>query len=440
MNSVLPEDLHPNRVFFTEFDRVTYSQVAWTDDDVKKIYERLNEKIKLLTITKGNIVIAASHLLESEIARDFVFANPKLIEKGIIVPSLRSEFYTCKEFLQRKREDSDIGEAEPYKCEEALKMAEIIDNAPVVVRWKLEDASDWFKLRMLKDLEDERSILRLSLKNESIKKIYSIKESIENEVHLSRGAIYRIGKNSKNKNIWHNLSDYGDFIYYLGGARTVKSEGVLPQENLLDYSLGDLAGWNTRLSDYEIFFKIFIDIVKAKTCTIFPSEVLSSFSINDVIDLHEIAIKEDFTDKYNMVQTLTKDAISIKDPEKLVLLLEEIESFESELYNNFEEEIKSEIISRQRESKKYLAREMLQSIASLVIPYEGHIDTAKTIIINGLKLADRKDISDKIEIKIEKGFNAIEKVMEKVNISEKQILLDFVNNMKKKYVNKMNIY
>jgi len=61
----MPGQLHPHRVYLTTLDRVTYSQVAWTLEDVEEIKRSLERTLKVLALTKGHIVIAASHLLES---------------------------------------------------------------------------------------------------------------------------------------------------------------------------------------------------------------------------------------------------------------------------------------------------------------------------------------------------------------------------------------
>lgn len=72
MDQTKSDQLSPHRVYFTEFDHVTYSQVVWTPNDVEEIKRNLNRKLKLLTLTKGHVVIAASHLLKSELAREVI--------------------------------------------------------------------------------------------------------------------------------------------------------------------------------------------------------------------------------------------------------------------------------------------------------------------------------------------------------------------------------
>jgi len=39
-----------SRAYFTEFDRVTYSQVAWTAADVEAIRRNMERKLKLVAL------------------------------------------------------------------------------------------------------------------------------------------------------------------------------------------------------------------------------------------------------------------------------------------------------------------------------------------------------------------------------------------------------
>lgn len=60
MKRVAPDSIALSRVYFTEFDRVTYSQVAWTSADVEGIRRDMERKLKLVALVKGHVVIAAS--------------------------------------------------------------------------------------------------------------------------------------------------------------------------------------------------------------------------------------------------------------------------------------------------------------------------------------------------------------------------------------------
>ena len=86
MKVVRPEDITDSRVYFTEFDRTTYSQVAWTEDEVEEIKRSLERKLKLLALVKGHVVVAASHLIESELAHEILLSHPRLFSEGVVVP------------------------------------------------------------------------------------------------------------------------------------------------------------------------------------------------------------------------------------------------------------------------------------------------------------------------------------------------------------------
>jgi hypothetical protein len=106
MKFINPTDLKIPRVYFTEFDRITYSQVAWTAKDVEQIKHNLERKVKLLGLIKGVVIIATSHLFESELAQEFIKENPIVLEKGIILPALISKYKDFSDFLFAKREES----------------------------------------------------------------------------------------------------------------------------------------------------------------------------------------------------------------------------------------------------------------------------------------------------------------------------------------------
>src|SRR5262245_45947029 len=77
------------RSYFAEFDRETYANYQWDLDDLQLFQDDIERRVKLLALLKGRIVIPASHLLESELAREFIVDNPAAVTRGIVVPALR---------------------------------------------------------------------------------------------------------------------------------------------------------------------------------------------------------------------------------------------------------------------------------------------------------------------------------------------------------------
>jgi len=260
MKFIDPTDLKIPRVYFTEFDRITHSQVAWTAEDLEEIKRNLERKVKLLSLIKGVVIIATSHLFESELAQEFIKKNSIVLEEGIILPALPSKYSSFSDFLFAKREESK--ERERYLSKDKDEINTVLSNSVnAVAKWDVDLATKWFKQRLLQDLENERSVLRFNLSAVPLSRIMDVASRISELESPSRGEIYNIAKNSGDKILWTRLCDYIDFVYYLSGARAVNSEGVLPQENLIDFSITDLARGKTKLSDYEIFYRIFLSLI-----------------------------------------------------------------------------------------------------------------------------------------------------------------------------------
>lgn len=434
MKSVKPNELFPHRVFFTEFDRYN-SMNLWHNqkDEISNLIER---RIKLLILTKGHIVIAASQLLESPFAHRLIIKNPELLTSGALISSMKVGNETTNDFLEEKRHEKKKSKINPYHTSLAKDVADIIDSSGTAVRWKITGMSDWFRDRLASDIDDPKSLLRVTLAHESVIVPKNLSNKIKKEDVLRRGTVESILKKYNDPKLENIFLAYTDFIYYLSGARTTNSEGILPQENLVDFSIGDLLEKKTKLTDIEVFFKVFIDTVKAKTSTIFPTDFLDAIDIKDAIELRHIAIEKSFIDKYNSIQLKTKQALNTNDPERLVLLLEELQQFETELFNEFSKNLDNELPTRIKEEKKRALGKVLHSMASLFIPGYSP-DSYKDMIVSGLKIAGKNQAALSIENKVNQGLYACETMLEKSNLLEHQVLLDYVDELKKKYVSKL---
>jgi len=326
MKFIDPTNLKIPRVYFTEFDRVTYSQVAWTAEDVEEIKHNLERKVKLLGLIKGAVVIATSHLFESELAQEFIRENPIVLEEGIILPALISKYKNFSDFLSAKREESK--ERAQYLGNNKEEINTLLSNCvDAVIKWDVNLTTKWFKQRLLQDLEDERSVLRFNLSTVPPPRIADVSSRIGELEFPSRGEIYKIAKNSGNRILWTRLCDYTDLIYYLSGARAVNSEGVLPQENLIDFSVANLVRGKTKLSDYEIFYRIFLSIIKDKTQKFFPVEILDLLNFEDIVELRKTLLHSGFVEKYDGLMEKTKKRVEITDTEQLILSVDQLAQF-----------------------------------------------------------------------------------------------------------------
>jgi len=437
MRSVFPDELPAHKVFFTEFD-VHGDPSVWaaSRDREAALQRSLERKLKLLLLTKSNILVAASQLLESPFAHDLLLRHPRLLNTGAIISSIKLDHASSIDFLDVKREEEQARPSSPYHFAVAEDVARMIDEVGTSVRWPLELMSDWFRDRLVGDLADEKSLIRIAMLQEGILFPVELGESISEEQSLSRNRVDELTATYGDSRLRDYVNLYSDFIYYLSGARATESEGVLPQENLIDVSVSDLLGAKTRLSEGEIFFKIFIDTVKAKTSTVFPEGFLDAISIEDAIDLRSVAVSSEFVNQYNQLQLMTKQAITIRDPEKLVLQLEELEEFESGLFQRFNRALDAEMGSRLVEARQRSAGQVLHSLSSIAIPGYG-VDSCKDLVVSGLRWAGKRDVADVIDRKVEAGLGACKTTLERMGLIERQVLLDYVDNLKKKYIEKL---
>ncbi len=435
MKYIDPENLNTPRAYFTEFDRITYSQVAWTDKDVEEIKLNLERKVKLLGCIKGMVIIATSHLFESELAQEFIKSNPIVLEEGIVLPALISQYKDFSTFLSHKREKSK--EQKMYLGHDKDEINTLLSNSvDEVVKWDVEATSNWFKQRLLQDLEDERSVLRFNLSDVPMALISETASRICELETPTRGEIYKIAKNSGNKSLWVRLTDYADFVYYLSGARAVNSEGVLPQENFIDFSIADLARGKTKLSDYEIFYRIFISIVKEKTQKYFPLEILDTLTFDDIVELRKTLLHSGFVEKYNALMEKTKQRIEITDTEQLILTVDELAQFENELHLIFTDTVVKEVYQMKKKDLQKRGTKVLTSVGSLITFY-GTVESLIQLTVNVLSLLGFKKQLHQTEKRTQQNVLRLQKLIQRSSLDRKPLLIKFLSEISKNYSSKL---
>ena len=433
ISATLPDELQSSRVYLADFDRITYSQVAWTSEDVDQLIIDYERKIKLLLLVKGHIIIPLGHLLESDLAREILGPFPDLFSSGAIIPMLVSDASSAQDFLQIQLDTLQESDAEFFRGSEPKEMAGLIDETAKFVHWDDKEASGWFCERLLADLENPQSLLRLTFQHNGFKLPQKTRRRLAKISDFNRTDVYFAAK-ALGSPRWGLLSEYADFLNYLSEALTIKSEGILPQENLLDYSLSDLAGGKTHLSEFEVFTKLFVDTVKAITSAHFPVDFLDILSLPDALELHEIAVQSEFIEKYNSIQEMTKACLEILDPERLVLTLTELEFYERELYQQFHAALDRELPFHLREQKASSVMEILHTVATLFIPFYGNIDAAKDIIVSGMSFVGREDIARQISNRVSSRLDATEQFVDRRGLEDQPIFLDFVDKLKSRYI------
>lgn len=435
MKFIDPTNLKIPRAYFTEFDRVTYSQVAWTTKDVVEIKLNLERKVKLLGLIKGVVIIATSHLFESELAQEFIRENPIVLKEGIILPALISKYKNFSDFLSAKREESK--EREQYLSKDKDEINSLLSNCvDSVVKWDVQLTTKWFKQRLLQDLVDERSVLRFNLSTVPPLLIEDVASHICELESPSRGELYNIAKNSGNKVLWTRLCDYTDFVYYLSGALAVNSEGILPQENLIDFSIVDLVRRKTKLSDYEIFYRVFLNIIKDRTQKFFPVEILDMLTFEDIIELRKSLLHSGFVEKYNVLMEKTKQRVEITDTDHLILNVDELNQFENELHLIFTDTVVTEVNQIKRIDLRKRGLKVLTSIGSLLTFY-GTIESVIQLAVNVLSLLGLDMQIHQTERRIQQNLQKMVKFVDRSSLDKKPLLLKFLAEISKKYSSKL---
>ena len=328
------------------------------------------------------------------------------------------------------------GERELYMGVEQQEMAQLIDASAMTVRWSPDETSGWFKSRLIADLRDSNSLVSIHLRNKGLSVPEIVCREIEEISSLNRGAIYKSTQRHGNLAFREIVNTYADFLYYLSGAKAVKSEGVLPQENIIDFSFTDLEHKTVSLSEHEIFFKIFIDTVKTATSTHFPIDFLDALSIDEAVELHHIANDEDFIRKYNLIQQRTKEGLTLADPERFVLLMDELLVYEQELHDQYLRVIESELPNRLRQMHAKRTGKAMHSLASLIIAPYGAIAGVKDIIVSGLSSVKANKLPSQISERVRKGVYALEWCIGE-KFENQPIMLRFVDELKRRYAEKM---
>lgn len=329
---ISPSDLKGPRAYFTDWNKRSSSS-NMNDEQFKHTVFR---KLKALILTKRNVVFAASDL-NSSIAFQILNQNPELLDKGILLPALRS----------------DRGSLEDVSSDPAVRSF-VLDRSVTAVSWSLEENVDWFRSRFVEELSVSNSVIRTrlielcpSFDHSSLVVALSVNgQSIQDVVDQHANFLPAVAKTM--------LLNYRGLLYHMSGARVVHSESFLPQENLVDCDvLAD--GIRDRLSEETIFFKVFVEqALRTLGRKQIPIEVLDQLTIPELLTLRSVYESSGFIEHYDkMVESMLKAAVS-NDPRTAILHLKQLEDARDFLFENFTRHFETEL-ARFKKVKKISA-------------------------------------------------------------------------------------
>lgn len=336
MERVKSSELLGVNAYFTNFD----NRIVNSSTDKEALTRSAERTLKILLLTKNNVVCAASHL-ENTIAFNLFYENPILLEKQLVIPAFRSDKQDIRELFEGKRISKQRKQNLISFYDEKLTKT---------VLWDLAENSSWFRDTFVNGLTTDNSVIRSNLSRLSDDEISSIVQDVKNHETLGRGDIEAIVEkyDVRTKRIIRN---YRELVYHMSGARVVNCESTLPQENYIDYSLADLKHHRTQLSEVQVFWKLFIELILASLHRYrFPVEALDVLSFEDICELRRPISETSFISDYNRFYQLAAESIS-KDSRDDILynyneLCEIKESLEKQFSKVFEQELKPFFLKR----------------------------------------------------------------------------------------------
>lgn len=434
-----PRQFTGPRAYFTNFD----NWIIKGQNDLPLFRKEIERKLKVLILTKSNIVCAGAHLT-SEFVYEIFRDNPVLLAREIIIPAFEESRIQTSEDIAKlfvKKEYKTSG-----KKEEIIGFFK--ENIQSGVKWQLEDNSGWFKNTFLSELENPSSVIRKNLTGIDSKIleriITKIKENDEKE--FSRQLIEQLISDVpvfEHKKI---IKNYRELVYHFSGARVVCCESSLPQENYLDYSLADFENRQTKLSEVQIFWKIFIELAfDTMKFQSLPIELLDRLSFDRVVQIRDMIDQTSFKQQYELLIDKAVQSVNADESELVVYNLEELNNIRQKISDNFSEVFKSELGSYLKKQTYKDTKGLLDSgvsvglgLAGMMVPglsfATGLIGLAKDSrqlfmnanqnINNFTELAEMKSYAQSKE-KFAKS------IIEKSDITDKSLCLDMVTMLSK---------
>ncbi|MEM3827968.1 MAG: hypothetical protein QXP36_01955 [Conexivisphaerales archaeon] len=426
MRRIDPSTFNGPRAYFTDFD---YTIVRFKHD--AEVYRReVERRLKIILLTKRTVVCAASHLA-SKFAYGIFKDNPILLTKKMVMPALRKDKEHIIDYLKGKKIKSSVKE----------EMCSFYESyVEEVVNWEFIENVAWFRDKLLAALADEHSVIRRNLGDISQQKINSLIEQMQKESVVTRDVILRnISKWSlKEQKI---LLNFVNLIYHMSGARVVNCESALPQESYVDYSLTDFSTHRTKLSETQVFMKIFFELAfELLNKTPLPIGFLDELSFEDIYYLRKPLENSAFQKKYddliqNCIQILRSTDASageiIYDISKPIEVLDQISMTFEEI---FEKELPEFLNKKRKEITKGLAKSALSlglGVADVAVPMLSPIITplglassSREVLVNLSQYFKSKSELKDYNSYLKRKERILHQFIQKYPISEKSPFLD----------------
>lgn len=299
MENINPKALTGPRSYFTNFDH----RIVGRSPDLDSLKIDVERNLKVLLLFKSKVVCAASHLV-TPFAYSILKDCPELIRESHIIPALRSGKPNFLSIADRLHDKSP---------------ARFLDeNTQSVVRWEVEDNSNWFKEKFVNEFKRSDSLIRQRLNPVTDRVLNIIIEDLQKEDGLTRNKVTSIAKllKSEDKEV---LFNYRELIYHISGARVVNCESALPQENYIDFDFEKRGERKISLSETHVAWKMFVEMaLQSIQSRIIPVEILDMLSFSDILEIRRPLLDAGFQKKYDGLLSSIYDTHELIGNDRLI--------------------------------------------------------------------------------------------------------------------------
>jgi len=142
-------------------------------------------------------------------------------------------------------------------------------------------------------------------------------------------------------------------------------------------------------------------------------------------------------DRYNAIQERTKESLQIEDPERLVLLMNELLDLEAGLYKAYSNAVREELPSKLRQLQVNRTASLMHALTSLILFPYGTLVGIKDILVSTLRLLHRDALASDIQDRIDNRLAVLKRRAGSVLGGEKCTLLNFVDELKSQYIKQL---
>lgn len=296
------ETLSGPRVYSTEFHPSHFNKPKLTQNAENEVIRSL--KVKFLT--KGTVTINGGHLLNPPVV-GLLKKNEELLTHGLLLPARRVDKPHFGDYLEDHKDA--IKAAGWSSADENAAASFIEDRVSLILPWRVEQALEAYRSRLVGGLKDPRSLVRHSLTqtaklsdSELSRIIADIQKLDLTEDHSMAHYI-----DAQAENIRESLHRFGHACYHVVGTHVVNCETGTDLSALSSIRINDLtenaaSRSDSVLSDINIFHRCcFSTAMQAINETTLPVTFVDAIPLKQMRAIRDALQKQGFHEKYDRI-------------------------------------------------------------------------------------------------------------------------------------------